>query len=255
MKMKMKILQIFMSALLFTINISQAFALETPKFPSIILYKILKNNQFSGVEVKLRYSEQSQYPNAYALILEGFEGLGYKSDDKIFTYVLKDDLSLYDTQLVKDGKVVHEIKLVKRGDPFDPSGKKRDAFAYLKAGATSTMDTLLYSDYKVVGLISSFLFISSKLQKGDKNSEKLNLFIGKDIIGKTSTIVDLFYIKDEKITFDKQEVDTSVYELQYQGKSLFKFYIYNGGKFVFPVQISIEDENGSFIDLKANEVF
>ncbi|OQW92873.1 MAG: hypothetical protein BWK78_00255 [Thiotrichaceae bacterium IS1] len=222
---------------------NSAFAIEV-QFPAQILYKILIANKVMG-STKMTFTPKGREEGTYSLTLAQFQGLGFKLQDRNVTLVKKNNLSLYANFLTRGDQTIYEIRLGS-GDDF---GITRQAFRYKEATDKGTIDTMLYSDYRVIDLLSSFLVISEKVRGGDKQSDKFNLFIGK-----STKIVDLEYVGEVKIPYQGKEVPTTALSLKYNGKEVFRFHIYQQGGVYFPVSVTIEDEKQGHIELRADNI-
>jgi len=206
------------------------------KFPSAIRYQVVVAGKNVG-NASFNFSQRSKYPGTYSLTLNNLQGLGIKSDEQMFTYVEQADFSLHAAFVSKSGKTLSEIRIVERRD-IDYT-TKRQAYAYKEAGAKGSIDTMIYSDHKVVDLLSSFVVFSEKVRNKNVKSEKFNLWLDK-----STKIVDLVHKGTESVAYKGAKVKTTALSLEYGAVELFKFNIYSERGRYFPVRVSIESDKG-----------
>jgi hypothetical protein len=214
-------------------------------FPSQIMYRVVVAGKNIG-SAQLRFNRRSKYAGIYAVNLSNFEGLGIKSDEQMFTYVDQADLSLSSAFVSKGKKRIYEIKTVERED-LDLT--KRRAYAYKEAGAKGSIDTMIYSDHKVIDLLSSFLVFSEKVRNHNLKSEKFNLWLDK-----STKIVDLVHKGNESVVYKGAKVKTTVLSLKYDAVELFKFNIYGEKGYYFPVKVSIESDDKGLVEFVADTI-
>ncbi|MCP4113449.1 MAG: hypothetical protein GY749_49295 [Desulfobacteraceae bacterium] len=201
-------------------------------FPKTILYKESVNGNIMGnCEIKFRTGIEIDNQGLYWLKLSNFQGFGYRSTDEVHTYIYP-DLSLFDTQLKQNGKIIQEMRLQKHN-----SGNRRLIFRDMQKSEFSELE--LSSDHKVIDFISSFILTSQKAAKRNKNDEKLVFFFRRN-----TKIVNLIYQGLATANFMGQTVATEVWAIKYHNIELFRFNIFNDNGFAFPI---IADFHNKFV--------
>jgi len=233
-----------MLTLLFGIVVP-VMGVDAVKFPQTILYKIIVRDQVVGQSI-LEFSSSSAFPSTYQLALVKFQGLGYESQDRLYTYINQKDLSLHDAQLKKGDKIQYEVRAMEK-EGIDLA--KRQAYVFKEAGSKGTIDTILYTDYKVIDLLSSFLIASEKKRTGNKEPEKFNLFIGK-----STRIVDMLYSGEEKFAYKGDTITTDVLVISNNNQEILRFNIYTKDGLYYPIRVSIVDEKEGTMQLIADRI-
>jgi hypothetical protein len=225
-----------------------------PSFPQAIVYKVVGGPAIG--QATLQFAQGSpqeidgdvggQAVPLYLLKMSNFQGLGYKSDETLITWVKQRDLSFFGTMAVRGKRPSYEIRTVKR---FDMANKKRLAFAYKGPGDTATIDTMLYSDHPVVDLLSLLLHVAQKAKDNDSKQEQLNLFVGK-----STRIVGLERKGSVKAPYGDRYVNATRFLLTHDGRSIFTLDVTKENGVYFPTQVVLDDDSGKDIRLVADKI-
>lgn len=215
------------------------------KFPGMIQFKLLKNDNILG-ECKLLYQENTNKKNISSLKLRNFQGLGYTSQEGFLTFIFKDNSSIYAEFLSKGKEKIYEIRL-KEGITFDM--KKGQIFIY-KEEAKPEMQTELFTKYPVIDLLSSFFVTSKRVALGQyKKTEKFNL-----IFDKSTKVADMKYMGSQKEPFQGKNVDTQVLSITIRDVEMFRMAIFKDkDEYCFPVSVMISYDGGTF-EMRADRV-
>jgi hypothetical protein len=229
----MRKLSVFLVAACLIIGSAQnLWAGSSFKFPTMIKYKLLKNDKIVG-RCQFFYNKETKINGVSSLRLKNFEGLGFSSREWLFTYIFTDDSSIYTDFIMKGKNAISEIRLKKEALGFD--GKKGKIFIYKDLESPDEMQTEIFTEYTVIDLLSMFFVVSKNVASGKEEAEKFNF-----LIDKSTKIVDMVPMMGEKVPFQGKEVDTHVFSFTYHDREIFRVKIFkdrNG--FCFPVSVVI----------------
>ncbi|MCI0471121.1 MAG: hypothetical protein L0Y73_05630 [Candidatus Aminicenantes bacterium] len=250
--MKMKKFIIF-SIVVFLVMSSLPFlwAGDPFKFPERFDFKLLKNDRIVG-SCRLEYEQSGKQPGTSTLRLKNFQGLGFTSQEWLVSYIYAKDSSIYADFIMKGKTPVSEIRL-KEGTAFD--GTKGQVFVYkdLESSDDKSMQTEIFTKYTVIDLLSMLFVTSQRVAEGKMGADKFNF-----LIDKSTKIVDMMPIGQEKVPFQGKEVSTRVFSFAYNGQEIFKVKIFKDvDGACFPVSIEIITDftgSGQSIELRADKV-
>jgi hypothetical protein len=224
---------------------------EEVKFPSMIKYNILRGGRSIG-HALLEFERNTRYGknNLFSLHLGNFTGVGIQSNQTLHTDVEQETLSLHAAVLC-DGKRctrknwVYEIRIK---DALGMDLSKTKVCAYKERSSDGIIDQVLYSEAKVVDLLSAFLVTSEAVRSAETCDKKINLFVGK-----SAKLVDLLISKRKErviLSFGKR-VNAKAVSIGCYCEVVFKFYIYEDKEknVYFPIQVDMNVERG--LTLKA----
>lgn len=242
---------IFLMVIVFTIvSFAQSRAGDSFKFPKMIKFKLLKNDTIMG-GCQFSYEEKTNIEGISYLNMRNFEGIGFTSQEWLATYIFAKDSSIYADFIMKGKKTISEIRLKEEALGFD--GKKGKIFIYKDLESPNEMQTEIFTEYTVIDLLSMFFVVSKKVASGKKEVEKFNF-----LIDKSTKIVDMVPMLEEKAPFEGKEVHTHVFSFTYHDLEIFRVKIFkekNG--FCFPVSVKIVTDftgSGQSIELRADKV-
>ena len=239
------------AACLIIVRAQNQWADSSLKFPKMIKFKLFKNDKIVG-RCQFFYSKETKIDDVSSLRLKNFEGLGFTSREWLFTYIFTGDSSIY-ADFIMRGKEdkVSEIRLIKDAVGFD--GKKGKIFRYKDLESPDEMQTEIFTEYTVIDLLSMFFVVSKKVVSGKKEVEKFNF-----LIDKSTKIVDMVPMLEEKAPFEGKEVDTHVFSFTYHDREIFRVKIFKDRDgFCFPVSVEIVTDftgEGQKIELRADQI-
>jgi hypothetical protein len=179
-------------------------------------------------------------------MLKNFRGMGLQSNERLITYIFKDDLSLNATFLQRDKEIIYEIKLTE-GVSF--LGTQTTVFNYKKANSKGITQTEVFSEDPVVNLLSAFVIVSNIVARGEYHTKNFNL-----LLDDVTRIVEIAHHGREYIVFQGQDVPTEILSLQYKGREFMRFHIHKDSSgYYFLVQVLIDDE-GNSLELRADMI-
>jgi hypothetical protein len=245
-----KISSAFVMVFLILLGAHHSWSNESFKFPTMIKFKLLRNNKIIG-SCQFFYEEETNKEGISSLRMKNFEGFGFTSQEWLATYIFAKDSSIYADFIMKGRKAISEIRLKKEAIGFD--GKKGKIFIYKDLESPGEMQTEIFTEYTVIDLLSMFFVVSKKVASGKEEAEKFNF-----LIDKSTKIVDMISMMEEKVPFQGKEVDTHVFSFTYHDREIFRVKIFkdrNG--FCFPVSVEIVTDftgSGQSIELRADKV-
>jgi hypothetical protein len=245
-----KLSVLLLTVCLIIVGAQNQWADSSFKFPKMIKFKLFKNDTIVG-GCQFSYEEKTNKEGISYLNMRNFEGIGFTSQEWLATYIFAKDSSIYADFIMKGKKAISEIRLKEDALGFD--GKKGKIFLYKDLESPDEMQTEIFTEYRVIDLLSMFFVVSKKVASGKKEVEKFNF-----LIDKSTKIVDMVPMMGEKVPFEGKEVDANVFSFTYHDLEIFRVKVFkdkNG--FCFPVSVKIVTDftgSGQSIELRADKV-
>ncbi len=219
------------------------------KFPAKINYDIFVNGSKKASSVFSVVSKKDKAGTpVYQLFFGNFKALGFTSKDQIYTIVFKTDLSLSRTVLTRGKKTIYEMKAKKGSGMFEDEAI---TFVYTEDTLTGPIETEPYTPYKVIDLLSLFIVASKSVASGNKGPQKFSFFVKK-----STEVVELIHRGNATVSYQGQNVTTTVVELSHQGREVLKLNIYRDKSgFHFPVKLSITGEAQGLVEFRATKAY
>jgi len=237
----------FVCLMAFLLTTGTSFAASF-NFPAKINYDIFVNGSKKASSTFSVVSKRDRAGTpVYQLFFGNFQALGFTSKDKIYTVIFKNDLSLSRTVLKRGKEKVYEMKAKKGSGMFDDEAI---TFVYKEDTLTGPIETEPYTPHPVIDLLSLFMVASENVANG-KGPQDFSFFVKK-----STEIVKLTPRGKAKVSYQGQDVSTTVVELSHQGREVLKFNIYTDKSgFHFPVQLSIKGEAQSLVEFRATKAY
>ncbi|MCI5127372.1 MAG: hypothetical protein D3905_12010 [Candidatus Electrothrix sp. AS4_5] len=220
-------------------------------FPQHLTYKVFKNGIAGGQATLAFKKHQSKRGPVFRIKLFDFEGLGFKSDQYLITDIDQNNLTLLSSKLFPHKRANMPIFEAMASDGSDSIlGNSETVYRYATKGGGGVLETGLYSNYRVIDLLSSFVVASDMVRVSKKQKKEHFDFLIKEKVKNVEMTVSG---KKEQIKLEGEIISTTPVSLQYTPKGgtpkqLYTFYIHNS-KF-FPVKIAFPFEGGTLVELK-----
>lgn len=184
----------------------------------------------------------------YAIKLSGFGGLGLTSDQQLWSYLLREDLSLYGHVVLDGGEKIRQVFL--EDDCESALGQvKTTCFVYKERASGDQTQTEIFAPYPAVDLLSS-LVVASR-HAADGKTAHFN-FIFND----TTKQVTLAPDGREQLKLPGgKSFDTAIWRLTLKDTDfeLYRFYIAKDRSGHFPAKMVFVDEDKGPIEFIAQE--
>jgi len=218
------------------------------KYPSQIVYKILKGKNIVGSSV-YTFSKKGF---VYYLTISRFKGFGVNVHDKWSAEINTKNFSLIRSSVTRGNRIIEELKF-KENEERGFLGQSVFLHKDLKNNTSPTM-TQLASPYRVIDVLSSFVVLTQKVSAQKHDDERFNLFVNQ-----TSYIVECSVKPDIPYKYKNKKIQVSKVTLKYmfenkntkktESVDLATFYIYLDQKqgYSFPICVMIElDSNNQY---------
>lgn len=207
-------------------------AITTFKFPPKIKYKMLKDNKITASCI-FTYDAQTDKKGISRLKMTNFVGLGVNSREWLATYIFAKDSSLYADFVMRGNQLISEVRIIE-AIGFD--GKKGPFMRYKDLESDEGREMEIFTEYKIVDLLSSFFVISQRVASGKYENHETYGFI----IDESIKTVEVFWLGCQKVPFNGRMVHTDTFSLTYQNTEIFQFSIYQDlDGYCFPVNVKI----------------
>jgi len=218
------------------------------KFPKLINYKILKNDEYiDNSQLRFETIGDSKF---YQISLQNFDFIGYSRNKKISTYIKVNDYSFLSSIVSEGRKKIYEI-LVRRDSGY--FNDKNYEFHDYSLRKNIRLINKIQTTYKFWDFISLFVFLSKNVSDNKQfYSKKINLFVLKKCYLATCNYSEIYPYKIKGSTI-KTEKFVVTYKLEddkrnaTRNDALLVFYIHKNLKdYTFPVCFELIGNDESF---------
>jgi hypothetical protein len=170
------------------------------------------------------------------LALVDFEALGQARDDKLQTALLKDDLSLSRSALVR-GPSKTKLWEIRFTRAMTIDGQQGDVYQYLDPESSAAMETEIYSEHKVVDLLAVLYLACARVASGEQEAPTLlNLFIEQ-----STQIVEMVSLGKAEAEYRGEKVEVSELGLRWNDNEIFRIQVLtDADRYTFPVNVKID---------------
>ena len=220
-------------------------------FPRQIHFNVKKG--ITGGSFDLSFGEDltAEKKDRYQIKLAEFEGLGFSSDQELFSMIAKKDLSLYGHIVVGADK--QRIRQVLLADDCK-SGMGRDTttcFKYQDQEGDNALQTEIFTPYLAIDLVSSIVVATQEASKRTFSPTNFNF-----IFNKLTKQVTLAREGAESLETPLGRRDTVILSLKLKDTDfeLYRFYIGRDAKGHYPVKMVFVDDNDDAMEFTAERV-
>ncbi len=227
----------------------------SPIFPKEIQFKVRKGSLLTG-SFDLSFGEDltAQDGDRYVITLRKFEGLGFTSQQELWSMIFKNDFSLYGHVVLADATSREPIRRVFL-DPNCKSAiaqKKTKCFKYREKSTGDAIQTEIFAPYSAIDLISSIVVATREASQVDFIEKHFNF-----IFNKTTKQVTLVHQGTQDLETTTGTKVTAVLSLRLKDTDfeLYRFYIAQDAHGHYPAKLLFVDEaNGEHIEFLADQV-
>ncbi len=226
-----------------------------PIFPKVIQFKVRTGSLLTGsFDLSFGDDLNAEDGDRYLITLKNFEGLGFSSDQELWSMIFKKDLALYGHVVVADaesGEVIRQVFL--DTDCTSAIGQeKTSCFKYQEKATGAAIQTEIFTPYLAIDLVSSIVVATHEASRPDFTETHFNF-----IFNKTTKQVTLVQAGTEEIETPtgKQAATVLTLKLKDTDFELYRFYIARAQQGHYPAKMLFVDETkGENLEFVADEV-